>query len=132
MRLKPYNIGSCWKGLRINFHVVPLVSKLTVVPVAIGPAPALQSSGIAFVENMSEMPNFDKSGFKYCTTSPTHSVAFILTKVLTRRFRPWKPILYLATASYSSQRWTRTSCQKLRGGTAMYAGKQAIVDSVRV
>jgi hypothetical protein len=27
MRLKPNNIGSCWKGLRINFHVVPLSSK---------------------------------------------------------------------------------------------------------
>jgi hypothetical protein len=27
MQLKPYNIGSCWKGLRISFHVVPLLSK---------------------------------------------------------------------------------------------------------
>jgi fumarate reductase subunit C len=27
MRLKPYNIGTCWKGLRISFHLVPLFSK---------------------------------------------------------------------------------------------------------
>jgi hypothetical protein len=27
MRLKLYNIGSCWKGLRISFHVVLLFSK---------------------------------------------------------------------------------------------------------
>jgi hypothetical protein len=25
--MKPNNIGSCWKGLRISFHVVPLFSK---------------------------------------------------------------------------------------------------------
>jgi hypothetical protein len=27
MRLKPYNIGTCWKGLQISFHVVPFFSK---------------------------------------------------------------------------------------------------------
>jgi hypothetical protein len=27
MRLKPYNIGTCWKGLWISFHVIPLFSK---------------------------------------------------------------------------------------------------------
>jgi hypothetical protein len=27
MRLKPCNIGSCWKGLRINFHG-PIVFKI--------------------------------------------------------------------------------------------------------
>jgi hypothetical protein len=26
MRLKPYNIGSCWKGLQLSFHVVPSCS----------------------------------------------------------------------------------------------------------
>jgi hypothetical protein len=26
MRLKPYKIGTCWKGFQINFHVVPFFS----------------------------------------------------------------------------------------------------------
>jgi hypothetical protein len=31
MRLKPYNIGTCKKGLRVNFHVVTLFSKSSLI-----------------------------------------------------------------------------------------------------